>query len=552
MQRPSRQQWARRGQQPTQPPVRRRRISRAEREARRQRQLYIGVGIAGALIVLVLAVGAVNEYFVKPRQVLATVNGVNIRRQDYWKFRGHELVQQISQYQQLAQVYGGEQGQQYLSFAQAAQQQLDEVWGSTDVDDATLEMMIEDQIHLQYADGLGVAVTDQEVDTWILQQFEPGDAPLVAPTPSPTLIPTRAAWATETAVAGATQTAEAQVTATAEAAAMATAQAAASPVGEGNASPEASPVTSAVGTAATDDTGSATGSPTAATTDASPQPDAASPVASPAGSPAVEGSPAASPTIAPTPNPEEALSTAETGYAQFQDAVFDVTRMSEADYRRLIARPSVTRERVEAALAGQVGQTAEQVRAAHILVDTADLARSIRDQLDQPGANFEDLARLNSTDTGTAPNGGDLGWFTRNMMVDPFAEVAFALQPGQISEPFETEFGWHIVKVYEHAADRPMTDEQIEAERQAVIDDWLAARKREAEVESEIDPTATPVPGSESFVPPPDAPPTPTTAPAASPAASPVGSSAADASPGAAAPVLAATPAGSADASPPA
>src|SRR5687768_895773 len=138
MERPNRQQQARRGQQPSQPPVRKRRISRGEREARRQRQLYIGVGIAGALIVLVLGVGAINEYFVKPRQVLATVDGINIRRQDYWKYRSHELVQQINQNLQLAQMYGGEQGQSFQQAAQFAQIQLDDVWGSTDINDATL------------------------------------------------------------------------------------------------------------------------------------------------------------------------------------------------------------------------------------------------------------------------------------------------------------------------------------------------------------------------------------------------------------------------------
>jgi hypothetical protein len=269
----------------------------------------------------------------------------------------------------------------------------------------------------------------------------------------------------------------------------------------------------------------------------------ASPVGSPdaAASPPA-ASPEASPTLAPTPNPEEALATAESGYDQYRDAVFDEAHMSEADYRRLIARPSVTRERVDAALAAQVGQSAEQVHAAHILVATSDLARSLRDQLNQPGVVFEDLARLNSTDTSTAPNGGDLGWFTRNMMVAPFAEQAFTLQPGQISEPFQTEFGWHIVKVYDHAADRPMTDEQIQTEQQALVDQWLADRKAETEVESDLDPTPTPVPGSQEFVPPPDAPPTPTPSPPASPVASPSGSPTADGTPSPGATPIAASP----------
>jgi parvulin-like peptidyl-prolyl isomerase len=546
--RPNRRQ---RAQQPAATPVRKRRVSRAEREAKRQRQLYIGVAIAGALVVSILAYGAINEYFIKPREVLATVNGVNIRRRDYWKVRNYELVQQIGQYQQLAQIYGGEQGQQYQAFAQQSAQELTEVWGSTAVNESTLQRMVEDQVYLQNAAELGVTITEQDVDTWIHQQFEPSNAPLISPTPSPTFIPTRAAWATETAVAGATQTAEAQATETAAANAAALA---ATPIADTGGTPSASPVASPVGSpetpsntvsavtdatpaAATPDTtapdlvaapeSSPVGSP-AATPEASPN---ASPAASPEGSPVASpiASPeAGTPTEAPTPNPTQAIETAEAGFQQFQDNVFDDTHMSEADYVRLIARPSVTREHVQAVIESQVGQTAEQVHAAHILVSTSDLARSIRDQLNQPGAVFEDIARQQSSDTSTAPNGGDLGWFTRNMMVKPFADVAFdQLTPGQISEPFETEFGWHIVLVYDHQNDRPMTDAQIDAEKKARLDLWVQEQLAQTEVESDhLKPTETPAPGSQTFEPPPDAPPTPTPSPPplASPIASPVAS----------------------------
>src|SRR5262245_1300490 len=94
---------------PPSTPSRPRRVSRAQREAQRQRRLYIGLGIAGALVVLTLLAGATWEYLVKPNQVLATVNDVRIKRKDYWKYRSVELISQISQYQQFAGMSQGDQ-----------------------------------------------------------------------------------------------------------------------------------------------------------------------------------------------------------------------------------------------------------------------------------------------------------------------------------------------------------------------------------------------------------------------------------------------------------
>jgi peptidyl-prolyl cis-trans isomerase C len=188
-----------------------------------------------------------------------------------------------------------------------------------------------------------------------------------------------------------------------------------------------------------------------------------------------------------------------------------------------VVRPAIARERIDHQMTADVGQSAEQVHAAHILVDTKDLADAIYADVAAGTLSFEQAAIDQSVDTATAPNGGDLGWFTRGQMVDQFEQVAFTTAPGQISVPFETEFGWHIVKVIDHAADRAMTDDQIAQVRNARIDDWLAGKKATLSIESDIEPTPTPaVP--ESFVPPPDAPPppTPTAVPTEAPTASPV------------------------------
>lgn len=66
------------------------------------------------------------------------------------------------------------------------------------------------------------------------------------------------------------------------------------------------------------------------------------------------------------------------------------------------------------------------------------------------GADFAELAKSLSEDPGSAPNGGDLGTFGRGRMVKSFEDVAFALKPGEVSEPLLTQFGWHLIKNEEH------------------------------------------------------------------------------------------------------
>ncbi len=451
------------------------------------------MAIAAALVALVLAVGAINDYIVKPRHVLATVEGTEIRRRDYWKVRGHELTEQIDQYSQIAQIVSPDQRQQYDQAVIAARSELETVWGTTDVNPDTLNRMIEDQLYLKNLDEFGLAITDQDVRDYIGQRFDPINAPIITPTPTATLIPARAAMATQTASAERIATAAANAAAAAAAGAPAPTSA-------------ALPVVPGTSGIATDG---------AATPAASSTPEAASPSA---------GTPAPSPTEEVTPNADQARQTAEAGYEQYRDNIFGLTHLSQGDYERLIVRPAVARQKVQSVLDAQIGQSAEQVHAAHILVDTKDLADSLYQRL-QAGENFEQLAREQSSDEATAGNGGDLGWFTRGAMVEPFEQAAFSLQPNQISQPFETRFGWHIVKVYAHEQDRPLTDEQIDRLRDDTIADWLTQQRNEADISSEIEPTRTPA--TEEFQPPPGAPPPPTPTPTptlpASPVASPTG-----------------------------
>jgi peptidyl-prolyl cis-trans isomerase C len=114
----------------------------------------------------------------------------------------------------------------------------------------------------------------------------------------------------------------------------------------------------------------------------------------------------------------------------------------------------------------------DEVRARHILVETEEEAKALIAQI-RGGGDFEAIAREKSKDPGGQRNGGDLGFFTKGQMVTEFAEAAFAMQPGQLSEaPVKSQFGWHIIKV-EERRQRPIpTFEQVRGQ----IEDFLTRR----------------------------------------------------------------------------
>jgi peptidyl-prolyl cis-trans isomerase C len=96
--------------------------------------------------------------------------------------------------------------------------------------------------------------------------------------------------------------------------------------------------------------------------------------------------------------------------------------------------------------AAKMQKPEEEIHARHILVATEDEAKAALKRV-QAGEDFAKVATELSKDPGS--EGGDLGWFTKDRMVPEFAEAAFKLKPGEISQPIKTQFGWHIIKVEE-------------------------------------------------------------------------------------------------------
>jgi len=120
--------------------------------------------------------------------------------------------------------------------------------------------------------------------------------------------------------------------------------------------------------------------------------------------------------------------------------------LAQAAAEQFLAENQPTDEEIQAEYDEQVKLAPrEQFKARHILVETQAQAEEIIQQLDA-GAEFEELAKQQSTGP-SAANGGDVGWFSPNQMVKPFADAVAELEDGAYTKaPVQTEFGWHVIK----------------------------------------------------------------------------------------------------------
>lgn len=145
------------------------------------------------------------------------------------------------------------------------------------------------------------------------------------------------------------------------------------------------------------------------------------------------------------------------GYAQKMQNDSEVKEKMKDAEARIVAetyvhrtvQPKITEEKIKQRydeLAAKF-KPQDEVKARHILVSSEQEANDLIKQI-KGGADFAKLAQEKSKDTGSAKQGGDLGYFPREAMVKPFADAAFSMKDGEVSDkPVKTEFGWHIIQV---------------------------------------------------------------------------------------------------------
>nr|WP_316047006.1 peptidylprolyl isomerase [Planococcus glaciei] len=135
-----------------------------------------------------------------------------------------------------------------------------------------------------------------------------------------------------------------------------------------------------------------------------------------------------------------------------------------------------------------------QVEASHILVETKEKADEVAAKL-ADGGDFAELAKEYSTDTATAESGGELGAFGTGEMAPEFEEVAFAMKIDEVSEPVETEYGFHIIKVTNKTEAQEATLENSKEQiKETLFDEalnteyaaWLSEKQASYEIENKL------------------------------------------------------------------
>lgn len=167
---------------------------------------------------------------------------------------------------------------------------------------------------------------------------------------------------------------------------------------------------------------------------------------------------------------------------------FEAAAIQQAYLQRKIAE-QVTEESIVRVYEETIGSAEgpEEVRASHILVSTEEEGLAVLKALAE-GADFAELARKRSTGP-TGPNGGDLGYFTREAMAAPFSAAAFSLEIGAIGpDPVKTQFGWHIIKTVDKRRQPPADIEETSARIQDLLTrEFITAHMAELRANAEIE-----------------------------------------------------------------
>jgi parvulin-like peptidyl-prolyl isomerase len=396
-------------------------IARLERE-RRQINLIRGIAIAGIVVVVgLLAYGYLRLNVFALREPVAEVNGVTITTGEWQqrvKYQRALMVNAYNEYSFYQQNFGFDYSQQLQQIASTLS--VPDILGQQ-----VLDQMIDEILIRQAADEMGISVSQEEVEKSIQENF--GFFP--NGTPSPTVTPTEVTFPT-----------------------LSSQQLTLYP---------------------------STFTPTAAATSTVTPTATLDPSATPA--------PTSTPALAtPTPVPENATPTATPYTLEGFRSEFDKTVESFGQFGiseqtiRSIFEMTLLRQKVMDEVTQDVPRTEEQVWARHILVGTEAEAQAALDLINA-GTDFATVAQRYSEDTGSGANGGDLGWFGRGAMVAEFEQVAFDLEVGEVSEPVQSQFGYHIIQVLGHH-DVPLNSTQYEQKKQSEFSDWLLAEREEADI----------------------------------------------------------------------
>jgi len=399
---------------------------RLHREKTQTRWIMIG-----AIVVLISVIGTITygvlyeKYFRRMRSV-ATVNGERISGNEFrafTKYYRNNLIQSAENTYQIASMFGSDQ-----NALQSFGQQLVEIAAELEVFRAgnqALGQLIDDKLVRQEAAKRGITVSAEEVEQALqeaLRYYANG-----TPTPTPTGQPIQTAT-------------------------LSPAQLTMRP-------PTQTPVPTAEITATAVITGNEALTSTETVTETA--------VLEPTPEPTVEITVTATPLPTATPFTFEAY---QGAYATVVAGLAGIEIPEET--LRYVIESRLIQEKLLKEVIGETSCVEEQVWAQHILVADETLAKEISQRLED-GEDWFALTAEYSTDTSNKDQGGDLGWFGRGQMVKEFEDAAFALtEIGQISDPVQSQFGWHIIRLVGQG-DQPLSADECAQLPQQKFSEWL-------------------------------------------------------------------------------
>lgn len=431
---------------------------RSAKEKKQNRLIIIGFTITAALIVLLTGYALLYEFVIKDRIPVARVNGSKIDNTYFTERVKLERNAFIQQYQMMNAQYqyaaNDEQtAQYYLNQLLQMQQILNdyEYFG-----ESVLNSIIDDEVVAQQAKDLGITVSEQEIEDTIQQIF--GYFPKGTPTmqPVPTLFPTPTLSLTQQAILNYTPTPSNEILELNE-------ESVEEPANGQDSDEEASTPENNAETDESDLLIEEEGENVETEIDATPTATSTEVV----------------PTV--TPMPTSTPYTEQLFLDNYSQYITDMTSVgvSEESLRKYIYHYILT-GRVKEEIVKDAPTTAEQVWARHILVETEEEAKDVLARLEN-GDEWSVIAEEVSIDTSNKSQGGDLGWFTKGKMVAEFDEAAFKLKIGEISDPVQTQFGWHIIQLV-GKGEMPLTAWDYQDAQEKFYQDWFEKVKSETDI----------------------------------------------------------------------
>jgi len=392
-------------------------LARVEREKRQKRILTYGSIAVVVLVLLLIGFGFLEENVLKYQKAIITVGDEKVTLKQFQDRAKFERLQLVNQYLKTYQYWTTIEDENTRNIFANNLKQLEFELDPTVYGQNVINKMADELVIIQEAKKRGITVTKKDVDLRLKAEF--GYFPEGSPTPKATFDanPTSTLSPTQIAIL--------------------------SPMPE-------------------------TGETVTETLPATPTNTAQPTLSEPAQS--------------PTPLPTATTYTESAFQENLETALNNLESQVGIgeEFLREYFRIELYKQRLRDEITKDVPREEEQVWARHILVSDEETAREILDKLAN-GEDFKDLAKEYSIDTSSAGRGGDIGWFSKGRMDEAFEKAAFSLDVGEISEPIQSSFGWHIIQVLGHEM-RPLSEYRYELKRNEVFEEWLSKVRENAEV----------------------------------------------------------------------